>query len=111
MVQRRVIELVDDLKGGPADETVRFAIDGRDYEIDLSAKAARNLRAALAPYLSVARRVDVTRRPRTRGPAHVSGAGEANDSPRIREWARACGLEVSNRGRIPAYLRQAYERR
>ncbi len=107
MVQRRAIHLVDDIDGGRADETVRFSLDGRDYEIDLSVDHARTLRDALQPYVSVARRTGLHRL------AHTPPSGEAaaDDSQEIRAWARARGLEVSNRGRIPAYLRQAWERR
>ena len=107
MVQRRAIHLIDDLDGGRADETVRFSLDGRDYEIDLSVDNAHLLRDALQPYVSVARRTGMHRL------AHTPRDGEpaSDDSQEIRAWARARGLEVSNRGRIPAYLRQAYERR
>jgi hypothetical protein len=107
MVQRRTIEFIDDIDGGRADETVRFSLDGRDYEIDLSIDHARLLRDALQPYVSVARRTGMHRL------AHTAPDGEApaDDSQEIRAWARARGLDVSNRGRIPAYLRQAWERR
>jgi hypothetical protein len=109
MVQRRVIELLDDLDGGEADETVRFAADGRDYEIDLSAKNARKLRAVFRPYVSAGRR-SASRHARPAALSKLDGAW-SDDSQQIRAWARARGLEVSPRGRIPAYLRQAYERR
>lgn len=109
MAERRFVELVDDLDGSEAEETVRFAIDGRDYEIDLSLDNAQKLRTVLERYISAGRRTG------TRRPAPISGSHEtpakADDSQQIREWARARGLEVSARGRIPAYLRQAYERR
>jgi hypothetical protein len=107
MVQRRITELLDDLDGGRADEMVRFSLDGSDYEIDLSADNARVLRAALQPYVAAARRLG-TGRPPSAARGH---AEEADDSPLIREWARARGLDVSNRGRIPAYLKEAYRRR
>ena len=103
------MKLVDDLDGSEAEETVRFAIDGRDYEIDLSLENAQKLRTVLQRYVSAGRRTGARR------PAPISGSHEApakaHDSQQIREWARARGLEVSTRGRIPAYLRQAYERR
>jgi hypothetical protein len=107
MVQRRAIKLIDDIDGGRADETVRFSLDGRDYEIDLSADHARTLRDILQSYVSVARRTG-THRPSYSSP---TGVPAVDDSQDIRSWARARGLDVSNRGRIPAYLRQAYERR
>ncbi len=107
MVQRRIIELLDDLDGGRADETVRFSLDGSEYEIDLSADNARILRTALQPYLSAARRFGTGRQ----APSAREDAADADDSHLIREWARARGLDVSNRGRIPAYLKEAYRRR
>jgi hypothetical protein len=110
MVQRRIVELVDDLDGGQAEETIRFAVDGLDYEIDLSADNAARLRAAFGPYVAVARRTG-TRRRRAAAARTPDATTAADDSQQIREWARARGLEVSPRGRIPAYLRQAYDRR
>ena len=109
MTERQVVELLDDLDGGSADETVRFDLDGRAYEIDLSTRNAHKLRAALQPYVSAGRRKG-TRRAQPPTPA-APGGSRADDSRQIREWARARGLEVSSRGRIPAYLRQAFERR
>jgi hypothetical protein len=114
MAQREIIELVDDLDGGAADETVSFGLDGHAYEIDLSAKNARKLRQTLARYESAARRVNSRRaaptaRTRARIPAQANGkSGDANV---IREWARTNGYDVSSRGRIPARLSQAYESR
>ncbi|HEX4429827.1 MAG TPA: Lsr2 family protein [Frankiaceae bacterium] len=110
MVERRTVELVDDLDGGRADETVRFAIDSREYEIDLSGQNARKLREAVHPYVAAARQTG-TRRPHAALPGTVDAGAGSDDSQQIRDWARARGLEVSSRGRIPAYLRQAYERR
>jgi hypothetical protein len=110
MVERRVVELVDDLDGSQADETIRFAVDARDYEIDLSPQNARKLRTALRPYVSAARRTG-THRARPAAAGAPEGAARSDDSQQIRAWARARGLDVSPRGRIPAYLRQAYEGR
>ena len=44
MAQKVTVELEDDLDGGPADETVRFGVDGSEYEIDLSTKNAAAFR-------------------------------------------------------------------
>lgn len=110
MAEKRVVRLVDDLDGGEAIQTIRFGVDGRGYEIDLSAENAQKLRTALEPYVSAARRTGLHRaQPAAAGPRE--GAAGADDSRQIREWARGRGLDVSPRGRIPAYLRQAYERR
>jgi hypothetical protein len=110
MAERKIVEFVDDLDGGQAEETVLFAIDSCDYEIDLSSGHAQDLRNALRPYISAGRRKGSHGPQPAVGGTH-EGAARTDDSQDIREWARARGLEVSARGRIPAYLRQAYERR
>lgn len=102
MVQRVQIILEDDLDGGTAAETVKFGLDGASYEIDLSTKNAAALRKALAPYTASARKVSGRSR---RGSA---GKGTA-DAATIRAWANDHGYEVSNRGRIPAEVREAYQ--
>lgn len=104
MAQKVQTLLIDDLDGGQADGTVRFGLDGAEYEIDLSAEHAEALRTALAPYLGAARRApgSVTRRPSRRGrtAAHASGP----DPTAVREWAKSQGMEVKERGRVPAEL-------
>ncbi|MGO1972491.1 MAG: histone-like nucleoid-structuring protein Lsr2 [Propionibacteriaceae bacterium] len=101
MAQRVQIILEDDLDGGNADETVKFALDGTEYEIDLSKKNAAAMRKALAPYTASARKMSGRRR---RG----SATKGASDAATIRAWATDNGYEVSSRGRIPADLREAY---
>lgn len=66
MAKRVEVVLVDDLVGGEAVETVRFAIDGSVYEIDLGDANARTLREALAPYVAAARKVTTSTRARRR---------------------------------------------
>lgn len=56
MAQRVHVVLEDDMDGGPADETVHFGLDGSAYEIDLSSGRAEQLRAAVAPFVTAARR-------------------------------------------------------
>jgi Lsr2 len=111
MSQRRIVELLDDLDGGSADETLTFGLDGRTYEIDLSTVNAKSLREALAPYAAVARR-PAGRAPsgsRVKVPAQADD--NATDAAVIREWALASGFDVNSRGRIPANVRAAYESR
>lgn len=101
MAQRVQVILEDDVDGGPAEETVRFGLDGVEYEIDLSADNAEKLRDGLAQWVGHARRM-------ARGRA--SGAAKKAGSPtEIRAWAQANGMEVSSRGRVPANVREAYE--
>ena len=86
---------IDDLDGSEAEGTVRFGLDGTDYEIDLNARHAQALRDALAHYVRAARRP-------ARGGRRASPSGV--DRTEVREWARAQGIEVKNRGRVPAEL-------
>jgi hypothetical protein len=109
MAQRHILELVDDLDGGTADETVTFGLDGREYEIDLSNDNAQKLRETLAVYESAGRRIS-RRSPGTRG-THRRAAAPTDDSSVIREWAAQNGHAVNSRGRIPAHIREAYESR
>jgi hypothetical protein len=107
MAQRVQVVLEDDLDGGKADETVTFGLDGTTYEIDLSKKNAAKLRDALSGYVGVARKV--TGRGRgTTGRAGRSRGRSATDSADIRAWAKENGYEVSERGRISAEVRAAY---
>ena len=104
MAQKIQTLLIDDLDGGQADDTVRFGLDGADYEIDLSAKHAEALRKALAPYLDAARRApaSVARRSGRSGRAAANGSGP--NPTAVREWAKSQGIEVKDRGRVPAEL-------
>jgi hypothetical protein len=104
MAQKVQTLLIDDLDGGEAEATVRFALDGTDYEIDLSAKHAQALRKALAPYLGAARRASgsVIRRPGRSGRRAANVGGP--DPTAVREWAKSHGIEVKDRGRVPAEL-------
>jgi len=93
---------IDDLDGSAAEGTLRFGLDGTEYEIDLNEKHAEALREALARYVSAARRVSgATRRPaRTGRRAPATGP----NTTEVREWAKAQGIEVKDRGRVPADL-------
>ncbi|HBO54790.1 MAG TPA: hypothetical protein DD664_06930 [Janibacter terrae] len=104
MAQRVQILLEDDLDGGEATETVTFALDGVTYEIDLSDRNAATLRDALAGYIGAGRRVS-GRRSSGAPSGSRSNSGELT---KIREWARANGHDVSDRGRISQKVRDAY---
>jgi hypothetical protein len=102
MAQKITVALEDDLDGGPADETVRFAFDGTGYEIDLSKKNARAFRKQLALFIEHARKTGRgQRRPRTQ-----TNRRRSSD---IRAWAKEQGIAVSERGRIPAGVVEQYE--
>jgi len=106
MAQKVEVLLVDDLDGGDADETVGFALDGTRYEIDLSAAHASELREELAPYVRAARKA-VGRPARTAGASQKGTACKASNAD-IREWARANGYDIKERGRVPAALEAEY---
>jgi hypothetical protein len=93
---------VDDLDGTDAEGTVRFGLDGAEYEIDLNAAHAEALREALAPYVSAARRAGGG----TRRPARAVRRAPATglNTTEVREWAKAQGIDVKDRGRVPAEL-------
>ncbi|MCZ4498624.1 MAG: hypothetical protein JWQ74_1177 [Marmoricola sp.] len=100
MAQKVNIVLVDDIDGTDADETVSFALDGREYEIDLTTGNAAKLREALALYVGHARRAGAAGRKRSRpgGPTPAE----------IRVWARENGFDVPDRGRVSSEVREAY---
>ena len=107
MAQKHIVQLIDDLDGGPADETIRFALEGFAYEIDLSERNADKLRQALAVYVENARRV--TRPVRSGGARRGHGArSDREQTQAIREWARKNGLKIGEKGRIPGSIVEAY---
>ncbi|MCV2489705.1 Lsr2 family protein [Geodermatophilus sp. YIM 151500] len=112
MARKVQVILSDDLDESlSADETVSFALDGTSYEIDLAEKNAKELRETFSRYVSAARKVG-------RGSGRASGGGRSRatggrmdreQAGAIREWARKNGHAVSDRGRIPASVVEAYE--
>lgn len=104
MAQRTV--LVDDIDGGEASETVIFALDGTSYEIDLSDENAAQLRDAFAEWIAHAR--NTNSRMMRRGGRRPGVKAITTDNASIRAWARDEGLAVSDRGRIPAEIIEAY---
>jgi hypothetical protein len=106
MAQKVNVLLVDDIDGSDAEETIPFGLDGTRYEIDLNSKHARELREQLERYVKAARKVS--------GSGGRSGRVRrttANDdkNKEIRNWAREKGLDVNDRGRIPADIMAQYE--
>ncbi|MFN8168463.1 MAG: Lsr2 family protein [Candidatus Nanopelagicales bacterium] len=108
MAQKVQVVLVDDLDGGPADETVTFSLDGVSYEIDLTHDNAAALRDALAPYVGHGRRVGASRRTTSARAPRSRATGPGNPAE-IREWAKAQGIAVNERGRISAELKAQYD--
>jgi hypothetical protein len=107
VAQKVQVLLLDDLSGGEADETVTFALDGKTYEIDLNSENAGKLRSALEPYVKAGRRAGTGR---GRGRRASSSSSSSHDTAKIRAWAKENGYEVNDRGRVPANIREAYEK-
>ena len=104
MAQRVTVELEDDLDGGPAEETVRFGVDGSEYEIDLSKKNATAFRRKLAPFIDHARKAG---RGQRRRPGRTASSRERSGD--VRAWAKDQGIAVNARGRIPANVVEQYQ--
>jgi hypothetical protein len=105
MAQKVSVLLVDDIDGSEAGETVSFGLDGTRYEIDLNGGHARELREQLGRYVKAARKVTGS----SGRPARVRRASADDKNKEVRDWARDQGLEVNDRGRIPAHIVAKYE--
>lgn len=108
MAKKEVIQIIDDIDGKVLEEyeTVRWSVDGKTYEFDTSPKHADEFRDAVAPYLSVSRvisgRAAVAKR-------ITSGTRSKEQTQAIRDWANNNGYTVSDRGRIPLHVIEAFE--
>jgi hypothetical protein len=109
MAQKVLVQLVDDLDGTSSNDisTVTFGLDGVTYEIDLNENNASNLRDHLSEFIASARRTGGRVK---RGGSPAGGSGRNREQTQaIREWAKKNGHEVSDRGRIPAAVIDAFE--
>jgi hypothetical protein len=112
MAKKTITILTDDLDGGelPAgSRSTRFALDGVEYEIDLSRENARALADALAPYVAAGRRVGAARGASASRPRARAAGGDADRLAAIRSWAQGAGYTVGDRGRIKAEIVEAYD--
>ncbi|PPK63545.1 Lsr2 family protein [Actinokineospora auranticolor] len=111
MVQKVTVSLVDDLDGTEAGETVEFGLDGASYQIDLSVDNAEKLRDIFADFVEHARRSGGRKRQlgkATPGRPPRTATADREQNQAIREWARKQGMKVSDRGRIPSEVLDAY---
>ncbi|MCU1536347.1 MAG: hypothetical protein JWP82_698 [Humibacillus sp.] len=109
MAQRVEVTLIDDIDGKEAAETVSFSLDGVSYEIDLSDKHAAQIRNDLAKWTGHARRSGAGGRPSARRRSGGAGGSGRVDMTEVRDWARANGHQVSDRGRISTAVQTAYD--
>lgn len=109
MAQQFYFRFIDDIDGtdlGDTANTISFAFQGKEYAIDLSDDNAEAFREAVAPYIEAGHRVTGSK---TKAARKNTGKTSSEDTKKVREWARANGYEVSDRGRVPAEVTQAYE--
>lgn len=104
MATKTNVNLEDDLEGGPAEETLRFSLAGAEYEIDVNAANAAEFRRQIASFVAYARKAGKEQRV---WPART--AASRRRAAAIRKWAKAQGITVGDRGRIPAGVAEQYE--
>ena len=111
MAQRVQVLLVCDLHDGDVEgtETITFGLDGSSYEIDVCEAHAAELRDAYAPFVGAGRRAGRATGGQRPGGRPRRSRGGSNEVAEIRDWARKNGHQVSDRGRIPASVVEAYE--
>lgn len=106
MAQKITTLFIDDIDGGEAEGTVRFALDGAEYEIDLNSQHSAELRSALGKFVTHARKVGGTaRRSAARGNQRTSTI----DTTAVRTWAREQGIAIKERGRVPGDIVEKYK--
>ena len=108
MAQRVQVELVDDLNGEVAQETVRFGVDGTEYEIDLTEENAQKLRSTLSEYVDKGRKARSGRKGQGSQQTGSGNRSKREDTQQIRQWAQDNGYNPSSRGRITQSIVDAY---
>lgn len=106
MAQKIETLFIDDIDGGTAEGTVRFALDGTDFEIDLSAANSDELRKTLAAYIAHARKTGGQNR---RSPRGRRAGTDVVNTAKVREWAKENGFDIKDRGRVPAEIVAKYQ--
>jgi Lsr2 len=110
MAQKVIREFIDDIDGSEAERTFTFAADGIDYEIDLSSENIKEFNEAIAGFVDRARRVKVSGNGRRARKVSTSDSGRSREQTQaVRAWARQQGYSISDRGRIPASVQQAFD--
>ncbi|MGY6655514.1 histone-like nucleoid-structuring protein Lsr2 [Amycolatopsis sp. TRM77291] len=114
MAQKVHVEIIDDLDGGEATQTVPFGLDGIQYEIDLSDENAETLREVLDRYVAAGTRTGGRKLRVAAGQSTAAGGGARTPAARernqqVRAWAAANGYAIAERGRIPSEIYEAFE--
>jgi len=112
MAQKVITEFIDDIDGSAAERTFTFAVDGTNYEIDLSADNIAEFKSVIGGFIESARKIKGSKNSdgrRVRSTAAAGGRQSREQIQAVREWARQHGHTISNRGRIPASIQQAFD--
>lgn len=109
MAQKTTVRLIDDFDGGEAVETISFALDGTNYEIDLNSKNADKLRSSLEKFVGNARSVKNASAAGRRTTRRTSSATTGPTPTQIREWASQNNIAVSARGRVAQTVIDQYQ--
>jgi Lsr2 len=104
VASKTIVTLEDDIDGGSADESLRFAFDGKSYAIDLSSKNAERFRKAVKPFIDAGRREGSIARAK-----YTTYVSPDVQPSAVRAWAASNGYSVSARGRISADIVAAYK--
>ena len=109
MAQKVIREFIDDIDGSEAERTFTFAVDGTNYEIDLSSQNIKEFNEAIAGFVESARKVKASGTRRRAHNTSTSDSGRSREQIQaVREWARQQGHSINDRGRIPASIQQAF---
>src|SRR4051812_47373312 len=103
MSTKTLIVMEDDIDGSKATQTVRFALDGTEYSIDLSDRNAEKLRGDMEKWIKAAQKTGGRR-----STSRKSAPTDKSQMAAMRTWLREQGQDVSSRGRIPANLQELY---
>ncbi|MBT0565582.1 Lsr2 family protein [Williamsia sp. CHRR-6] len=111
MAKKQIVQFIDDIDGKVLDEfeTVRWSLDGRSYEFDTSPKHAQQFRDLVAKYVEASRTVNGRGAGKRKTVGSTGGTRSKEQTQAIRDWANSNGYEVSNRGRIPIEVVEAFE--
>ena len=110
MAQKVSREFIDDIDGSEVERTFTFAVDGTNYEIDLSSQNIKEFNEAIAGFVESARKVKASGTGRRAHKTSTSDSGRSREQTQaVREWARQQGHSINDRGRIPASIQQAFD--
>ena len=106
MARVTITQYICDITGQPVEEgehvAIEFTVNGTTYTLDTDKDGAAKFDKAMKPYTDAARVVKAPSRPRK--------SDSVKRTRKIREWAVAQGIDVADRGRVPAKVVEQYEK-